>query len=63
MLVQSAPVLARAARDTLIVSGIREFEADGVADAFTAHGGREIIRDGDGEWCGLAFDFSLSTSH
>ncbi len=57
MLIQSAPALAGAARRVLIVSGIREFEADGVADAFAAHRGREVVRDGDGEWCGLVFRF------
>jgi len=58
MLIGVAPALARAAKLRLILSGIRETQMDGVADAYHATGGREIVRDGDGEWGGLVFDYS-----
>jgi len=47
-----APALLGAARHRLILSGLRECEADDVADTFVRLGAREICRDGDGEWCG-----------
>jgi ribosomal protein L11 methyltransferase len=56
VLVDHAPSLARVTRRHLILSGIREFEADGVADAYQALGGREVVRDGDGEWAGMMFE-------
>lgn len=37
----------------LILAGIREDEADAVADCFVRLGGKEIMRDGDGEWAGI----------
>lgn len=40
----------------LALSGIREQELDGVAEAYAALGARKIVRDGDGEWAGLLFD-------
>ncbi len=55
LLVRLADVLAAAARRTLILSGIRELEADEVAAAFQSRGLDERVRDGDGEWCGLEF--------
>ena len=56
MLISVAPALLGAARSRLILSGIRETQIDGVADAYHALGAREIVRDGDGEWAGLMFD-------
>jgi ribosomal protein L11 methyltransferase len=55
LLLEAAPVLAAATRRTLLLSGIREIEADTVADAYAAEGLEETVRDGDGEWCGLEF--------
>jgi len=57
LLIECAPQIARPAARWLVLSGIREFEVDGVADAFVARGGREITRDGDGEWAGLLLRF------
>lgn len=37
----------------LILAGIREEEADAVADCYVRLGGKEIMRDGDGEWAGI----------
>jgi ribosomal protein L11 methyltransferase len=53
LLTEYAGELARATGRYLILSGMRESEADGVVDAFLACGLREVVRDGDGEWCGL----------
>ncbi|MBU4460646.1 MAG: 50S ribosomal protein L11 methyltransferase [Verrucomicrobia bacterium] len=55
LLLEAAPALAAATRRTLLLSGIRELEADTVADAYAAEGLAETVRDGDGEWCGLEF--------
>lgn len=57
LLVQVAPAVARLTRRHLVLSGIRELELDGVAEAYLQQGGREIGRDGDGEWGGLLFEF------
>jgi ribosomal protein L11 methyltransferase len=57
LLIRAAPALCRAGR-FLAVSGVREFEADGVADALRRFGAAELVRDGDGEWCGMAFSLS-----
>lgn len=57
VLVEAAPAIRRGVRGRLVVSGVREAEADGVAEAYRALGGRETVRDGDGEWCGLVFEF------
>ncbi|HMP77045.1 MAG TPA: 50S ribosomal protein L11 methyltransferase [Kiritimatiellia bacterium] len=62
LLIDAAPALAGACRGHLLLSGIRELELDGVADAFIAQGGREIVRDGDGEWGGLVFSWIRSSS-
>jgi ribosomal protein L11 methyltransferase len=56
MLIDVAPSLARAARRRIVLSGIREAQMDGVAEAYHALGAREAVRDGDGEWGGLMFD-------
>lgn len=53
VLVAAAPALWRATRRRLILTGIREVEGDSVADVFVAGGAKEILRDGDGEWCGI----------
>ncbi len=56
ILIEAAPALWRATKKRLILTGIREFEGDSVADAFVANGAREVLRDGDGEWCGIVLD-------
>ena len=56
ILLQAAPTLYRATRQRLILSGIREIEADAVAETFIQLGAREIMRDGNGEWCGIILD-------
>jgi ribosomal protein L11 methyltransferase len=55
LLLESARALAAATRHILVLSGIREIEADAVAEAYAAEGLVETVRDGDGEWCGLEF--------
>lgn len=57
LLVQVAPQITRLTRRHLVLSGIRELELDSVAEAYLQQGGREIGRDGDGEWGGLVFEF------
>jgi ribosomal protein L11 methyltransferase len=56
VLIEAAPALWRATKRRLILTGIREIEGDSVADAFVAGGAREVLRDGDGEWCGIVLD-------
>lgn len=56
ILIQGAPTLWRATRRWLILSGIRESEADGVVEAYLNAGAREILRDGDGNWCGIVLE-------
>jgi ribosomal protein L11 methyltransferase len=56
ILIQAAPALWRATNKRLILTGIREFEGDSVAEAFISGGAREVLRDGDGEWCGIVLD-------
>ena len=56
VLIEAAPALWRATKRRLILTGIREFEGDSVANAFMAGGAREVLRDGDGEWCGIVLD-------
>lgn len=58
VLMDAAPVLAGCTRRQLVLSGLREHELDGVADTFQALGGREVARDGDGQWGGLVMDWS-----
>ena len=53
VLLTAAADLWQATKKRLILTGIREFEGDSVADAFMRLGAREIRRDGDGEWCGI----------
>ncbi len=53
VLIELSPRLISLCRDRLILSGIREDQADAVAGAFLARGATERGRDGDGEWCGL----------
>jgi ribosomal protein L11 methyltransferase len=53
LLIDNAETLLRVAGKYLLLTGIREVELDGVADTFVRLGGREIVRDGDGEWSGL----------
>jgi len=56
VLTEAAPDLWRAAKRRLILSGIRETEGDAMADLFVRGGAREILRDGDGEWCGMVLE-------
>ncbi len=56
VLLEAAPLIKRATGKRMILSGIREIEADAVADTFIQLGCREIARDGDGKWCGLVID-------
>ncbi len=56
VLLEAAPLIKRAAKKRILLSGIREIEADAVADTFVQLGCREISRDGDGQWCGLVID-------
>ena len=56
VLLDAAPLIRRAARKRILLSGIREIEADAVADTFVQLGCREVSRDGDGQWCGLVID-------
>jgi ribosomal protein L11 methyltransferase len=56
LLMSSSAPIVRASRRWIVLSGIREFEADGVADAFRHAGALERVRDGDGEWCGLLLE-------
>ncbi|HEY5621541.1 MAG TPA: 50S ribosomal protein L11 methyltransferase [Pontiella sp.] len=56
VLLDSAPLIKRAAKKRILLSGIREIEADAVADTFIQLGCREVSRDGDGQWCGLILD-------
>ena len=59
VLLQAAPKLTQATKQRLILSGIREIEADAVADSFIQYGVQEISRDGNGEWCGIVLDKNL----
>jgi ribosomal protein L11 methyltransferase len=56
VLLEAAPLIKRSAKKRILLSGIREIEADAVADTFIMLGCREISRDGDGQWCGLVID-------
>ncbi|MEA2067838.1 MAG: 50S ribosomal protein L11 methyltransferase, partial [Verrucomicrobiota bacterium] len=56
VLLDAAPLIKRAAKKRILLSGIREIEADAVAETFIQLGCREISRDGDGQWCGLVID-------
>ena len=56
VLLDAAPLIKAATRRRMILSGIREIEADAVAETFIQLGCREISRDGDGQWCGLVID-------
>jgi len=53
LLIDNASTLLRVTKKYLLLTGIREVELDGVADTFVQLGGREVIRDCDGEWSGL----------
>lgn len=56
VLLEAAPLIKRAAKKRILLSGIREIEADAVADTFIQLGCREVSRDGDGQWCGIIID-------
>jgi len=53
LLIDNAATLLRVTKKHLLLTGIREVELDGVADTFVQLGGRELVRDCDGEWSGL----------
>lgn len=57
LLTGHAADLANGARRFLVLSGIREAEADAVANVYAALGMDEVARDGDGEWAGLVFSW------
>ncbi len=56
VLLDAAPLIKRSTKKRILLSGIREIEADAVADTFVQLGCREVSRDGDGQWCGLVID-------
>jgi ribosomal protein L11 methyltransferase len=56
VLLEAAPLIKRAAKKRILLSGIREIEADAVADTFVQLGCKEVARDGDGKWCGIIID-------
>ena len=56
LLIRAAGTLVGAAKRRIVLSGIRETEADVVIEAFLRRGAREIERDGDGEWCGATLE-------
>ena len=56
VLLEAAPLIKRAAKKRMLLSGIREIEADAVAETFIQLGCREVSRDGDGKWCGSVID-------
>ena len=58
VLIEAAPALWRATKKRLILTGIRECEGDSVADTFVSGGAQEVLRDGNGEWCGIVLDRS-----
>ncbi len=53
LLLSISEALGRTARRGLILSGLREAEADEVVGPLIRLGWREVVRDGDGEWCGV----------
>lgn len=53
LLAEAAESLCAAAARWLILSGLRETEADSVVGEFIRRGAAEVERDGDGEWCGV----------
>ena len=55
LLMETASVLWPATGRYLVLSGIREFEVDAVAETFIRFGAQEVVRDGDGDWAGLLF--------
>jgi len=58
LLIDNASTLLSVSGNYLLLTGIREVELDGVADTFVRLGGREIVRDCDGEWSGLVIGVS-----
>ena len=56
VLLEAAPLIKRAATQRILLSGIREIEADAVAETFIQLGCKEVSRDGDGQWCGIVID-------
>ena len=53
VLIRTAERLWGMTAGRLILAGIRDAEADEVADAFLRLGAQESVRDSDGEWCGI----------
>ena len=56
VLLDAAPLIKRAAKKRILLSGIREIEADAIADTFIQLGCKEVSRDGDGQWCGIVLN-------
>lgn len=52
LLMECAPRLAASAKQYLLVTGLREHEADGVTGMLQEFNLEEVRRDGDGEWAG-----------
>ncbi|MFT5125977.1 MAG: ribosomal protein L11 methyltransferase [Kiritimatiellia bacterium] len=55
LLVELSTQLADTCNDYLVITGIREIEAEMVAEAFARTGLTEVRSDGDREWCGFVF--------
>ncbi|MEI6892461.1 MAG: 50S ribosomal protein L11 methyltransferase [Pontiella sp.] len=53
VLLEAAPRIKAAATQRILLSGIREIEADSIADTFIQLGCKELSREGDGQWCGI----------
>lgn len=56
VLIRTAGRLWKTTAGRLILAGIRDQEADEVAEAFLRLGAREAVRDSDGEWCGIVME-------
>ncbi len=56
LLEKTVDALFSTANRFLVLSGIRDVEADRAAAPFLASGAKEFLRDSDGEWCGIAFE-------
>ncbi len=56
ILLDIAPALVRCTAGKLALSGIRDPDLERVAAVYSGYGMKEIFRDGDGEWGGLAFE-------
>lgn len=55
LLIREAASITATARRFVVLSGVLEEDIERVSEAFIDCNAREIVRDGDGEWCGLLF--------